>query len=112
MTDASRLAVLLGARVRLVRSLLAPCAAGASVISVRHRIYEQDHSENHFAGRPDADPVREHPPQSYLMERLRQAVLRQIWQDTDDLATTDRRLGLLPEFYVEEIGMVFHKNLQ
>ena len=36
-------AVLLGARIRLVCSLLAPCAAGASVISVRHRIYEQDH---------------------------------------------------------------------
>jgi len=43
MTDASRSAVLLGARIRLVCSLLAPCAAGASVISVRHRIYEQDH---------------------------------------------------------------------
>ena len=44
MTDASRRAVLLGARIRLVCSLLAPCAAGASVISVRHRIDEQDHS--------------------------------------------------------------------
>jgi len=43
MTDASRRAVLLGARIRLVCSLLAPCAAGASVISVHHRIYEQDH---------------------------------------------------------------------
>ena len=43
MTDTSRRAVLLGARIRLVCSLLAPCAAGASVISVRHRIYEQDH---------------------------------------------------------------------
>jgi len=43
MTDASRRTVLLGARIRLVCSLLAPCAAGASVISVRHRIYEQDH---------------------------------------------------------------------
>ena len=46
MTDASRRAVLLGARIRLVCSLLAPCAAGASVISVRHRIYEQDHLAN------------------------------------------------------------------
>jgi hypothetical protein len=45
MADASRRAVLLGARIRLVCSLLAPCAAGASVISVRHRIYEQDHLE-------------------------------------------------------------------
>ena len=43
MTDASRRAVLLGARIRLVCSLFAPCAAGASVISVCHRIYEQDH---------------------------------------------------------------------
>ena len=43
MTYASRRAVLLGARIRLVCSLLTPCVAGASVISVRHRIYEQDH---------------------------------------------------------------------
>ena len=43
MTDASRRAVLLGARIRLVCSRLVPCAAGASVISVRHRIFEQDH---------------------------------------------------------------------
>jgi len=46
MTAASRRAVLLGARIRLVCSLLAPCAAGASVISVRHRIYEQDHQDS------------------------------------------------------------------
>ena len=43
MTDASRRAVLLGARIRLECSLLAPCAADASVISVRHRIDEQDY---------------------------------------------------------------------
>jgi hypothetical protein len=43
MTDAPRRAVLLSARIRLVCLLLAPCAAGASVISVRHLIYEQDH---------------------------------------------------------------------
>jgi hypothetical protein len=43
MTDASRRAALLGARIRLVCLLLAPCAADASVISVRHLIYEQDH---------------------------------------------------------------------
>jgi hypothetical protein len=43
MTDASRRAVLLGARIRFVCLLLAPCAAGTSVISVRHLIYEQDH---------------------------------------------------------------------
>ena len=42
MTDASRRVVLLGARIRLVCALLAPCAAGASVISVRHHIYEQN----------------------------------------------------------------------
>jgi len=35
--------VLLGARIRLVCLLLASCTAGASVISVRHLIYEQDH---------------------------------------------------------------------
>ena len=46
MTDASRRAVSLGARIRLVCSLLAPCVAGASAISVRHRIYEQDHLAN------------------------------------------------------------------
>lgn len=68
--------------------------------------------EIHFTGRSDADPVGEHLSLSFPLERLRQAVLRQIWQDTDDLATTDRRLGLLPEFYAEEIGMVFRKNLQ
>ena len=44
MTDASRRAVLLDVRIRLVCSLLVACAAGACVISVRHRIYEQDHS--------------------------------------------------------------------
>jgi hypothetical protein len=43
LTDASRRAVLPGARIRLVYSLLSPCATGASIISVRHRIYEQDH---------------------------------------------------------------------
>ena len=53
------------------------------------------------------------PPTGILpLERLRQAVLRKVWQDTDDLATTDRRLSLLPEFYAEEIGMGFRKNLQ
>ena len=46
------------------------------------------------------------------IERLLKAMLRQVWQDTDDLSTTDCRLGLLPEFYAEEIGMVFRKNLQ
>jgi len=40
MTDASRRTVLLGARIRLVCSLLAPCAVGAWGISMRHRIYE------------------------------------------------------------------------
>ena len=43
MPNASRRAVLLGARIRLVCSLFAPCAAGALVISVRYRIDEQDH---------------------------------------------------------------------
>jgi hypothetical protein len=43
MTDASRRAVLLGARIRLVHALLASCDAGASVISVQQRIYEQDY---------------------------------------------------------------------
>ena len=41
MTDASRRAVLLGARIHLVCSRLA--LPGASVISVRHRIYDQNH---------------------------------------------------------------------
>jgi hypothetical protein len=41
--DTSRRAVLLGARIRLACSLFVPCGAGASVISVRHRIYEKDH---------------------------------------------------------------------
>jgi hypothetical protein len=58
MTDASRRAVLLGARIRLVCSLLAPCAAGASVISVRHRIYEQDHQ----AGGAPVSPVPDRRP--------------------------------------------------
>ena len=48
MTDASRLAVLLGTRIRLVCLLLAPCAVGASVISVRHLIYEQDHLASRY----------------------------------------------------------------
>lgn len=47
----------------------------------------------------------------FPLEQLRQAMLRQVWQDTDDFSTTDGRLGLLPEFYAEEIGMVFRKNL-
>ena len=44
MVDASRLTALLGALIALLLTLLAPCAPGASAISVRHRIYEQDHS--------------------------------------------------------------------
>jgi len=36
-------AALLGARIRRVFSLLAPCGTGASAISVRHRIYAHDH---------------------------------------------------------------------
>ena len=69
-----------------------------------------DSKRTFFTGRPYADPVGEQPPLSAPLERLRQAVLRQVWQDTDDLATTDRRLGLLPEVYPEEIGVVFNKN--
>jgi len=42
MSDASRRAVLLGARIRLISSLLAPCADGASAISVSHLNNEQD----------------------------------------------------------------------
>ncbi|MGB8334623.1 MAG: hypothetical protein WCE56_09025 [Desulfobacterales bacterium] len=42
MSDASRRAVLLGARIRLISSLLAPCADGVSAISVSHLNNEQD----------------------------------------------------------------------
>jgi hypothetical protein len=34
---------LLGAQIFPIFSLLAPCQAGASPPSVRHRIYEMDH---------------------------------------------------------------------
>ncbi len=36
-------AALLGAQIRRVFSLLAPCGTGASAISVRDRIYVHDH---------------------------------------------------------------------
>ena len=38
-----RIAVLLGVPIALLWALLSPCAPGASPISVRHRIYEQEY---------------------------------------------------------------------
>jgi hypothetical protein len=43
MADAPVPAALLGAQIRPVFSLLAPCGTGASAISVRHSIYARDH---------------------------------------------------------------------